>query len=94
MGSVQQYGLSQSKRVRQEKYTNQKRMSTFADFKVSHRSYPGDLRSGYLFSGFPDYWLAPDARSHLHVPGVTGTGEVCLKFIPRATPLNVGELKV
>ena len=30
----------------------------------------------------------------LHVPGVTGGGEVFLKLIPRVTPLNVGKLKV
>ena len=32
-------------------------------------AYPGDLRSGHLFPGFPDYWHAPGAWSHLHVPG-------------------------
>ena len=32
-------------------------------------AYPGDLRLGYLFPGFPVYWHAPGARSHLHVPG-------------------------
>ena len=40
------------------------------------------------------YWCAPGAQSHLHVPRTTGSGKVCLKFIPRVTPLNAGELKV
>ena len=40
------------------------------------------------------YWFAPGAQSHLHVPGVTRSGEGCLKFILRVTPLNAGELKV
>ena len=57
------------------------------------KSDSGDLRLEYLFSGFPDYWRAPGAQSHLHEPGVTGTGEVCLKFIPWVTPLNAGKLK-
>ena len=35
---------------------------------LSVMGYTGDLRSGYLFPGFPDYWRAPGARSHLHVP--------------------------
>ena len=41
-----------------------------------------------------NYWFAPGAQSHLHVPGATRSGEGCLKFIPRVTPLNAGELKV
>ena len=32
---------------------------------------PGESRSGYLFSVFPDYWFAPGAWPHLHVPRVT-----------------------
>ena len=40
------------------------------------------------------YWVAPSARPHLHVPGVEGGEEVCLKLIPQVTPLNLGELKV
>ena len=40
------------------------------------------------------YWFAPGAQSHLHVPRATGSGKVCLKFFPRVTPLNAGELKV
>ena len=47
-----------------------------------------------LFGQTVDYWFAPDAQSHLHVPGATRSGKVCLKFIQRVTPLNTGELKV
>ena len=61
---------------------------------VSYYGDPGDSRSGYLHPGFPDYWFAPGAQSHLHVPGTTGSGKVCLKFILRVTPLNPGEPKV
>ena len=34
---------------------------------LSVMAYTGDLRSGYLFLGFPDYWRAPGTWSHLHV---------------------------
>ena len=47
-----------------------------------------------FFTGFPDYWFAPGTRPHLHVPGVTKGGEVCLRLILWVTPLNEGELKV
>ena len=53
---------------------------------------------GVPLQGFPDYWRAPGAWSHLHVPGVTGSGKVsvgvCLKSILQVTPFNAGELKV
>ena len=44
-------------------------------------------------TGFPDYWFAPGAQLHLQVPVVTGEGEVCLKLIPRVTPINAGNLR-
>ena len=33
---------------------------------------PGGSRSGYLFSGFPDYWFALGTLSHLQVPDNQG----------------------
>ena len=38
--------------------------------------------------------MACSRSLHLHVPGVTGTGDVCSKSITRVTPLNAGDLKV
>ena len=58
----------------------------------------GILGWGTCNPGFPDYWSAPGARPHLHVPKETRSEKVsvgvCLKSIPRVTPLNAGELKV
>ena len=43
---------------------------------------------------FPDYWFAPGAQSHLHVPWVTGgSGNVFVMALPRATLLNAKELR-
>ena len=47
----------------------------------------------YLHPGFLDYWFAPGAWAHLHVPGVTEGRGICLKLIPRVTPLNAGNLR-
>ena len=56
------------------------------------------LGRGTCFPGFPDYWPAPGARPHLHVPKETRSGKVsvgvCLKSTLRVTPLNAVELKV
>ena len=51
---------------------------------------PRESRSGYLFSGFPDYWFAPGARPHLHVPGVTKGRESVFKVHSAGHPLKRG----
>ena len=56
--------------------------------------WPWGLQIGEPYPGFPDYWFAPGARSHLQVYGVTEAEEVCLKLIPRVTPLNVHHISL
>ena len=34
------------------------------------------------------YWCAPGARSHLHVPGATGGGELCFNGASASHPLK------
>ena len=51
---------------------------------------PWESRSGYLFSGFPDYLFAPGTQAHLHVPGATeGRGSV-FKAHSAGHPLKCG----
>ena len=47
-----------------------------------------------MFPGFPDYWCAPGARPHLHVPGVTRGRGSMFKAYSADHPLKCGELKV
>ena len=53
----------------------------------------GTPDQGTCVPDFLDYWFAPFARHHVHVPGVTGGVEVSLKLIPWVIPLKAGNLR-
>ena len=47
-------------------------------FQVKIWMYVQLLRLSTQTGMYIDYWFAPGARSHLHVSGVMGGGEMCL----------------
>ena len=49
------------------------------DIEGEYNGDPGDSSLGYLHPDFQNYWFAPGARPHLHVPGLTEGRESLVK---------------